>query len=268
MPDRVPVVLLTTTRPETFYYREIPALADARGYAVSIHRPSEFTGRAGSRVLHNRGVAGIFLGNGCEEHAFGDFQWERFAVVTLDSPSPDVEGHQLRTAVFGPMLELFQRLVDRGFRRIGACLACADPPHPDDHRRRGAFLEGQMMLPKTRRLPVEHFPFRNWSGWPELCDEYIQRHQPDVLIVHNSGHAGQILRRHELPIAALVINESDTHWCSGWKMLDRDKINYAMDVLERNIRTGSTGIHGHKITHQIHPEWNEGTSLATGGRKS
>jgi len=261
MPDLTPVVLLTEAT-HGFYYSRIPEIAATRGYEVTIHRPEDFAGRSGSRTLYHRGVNAILLGNGCEMVDFEDFDWSPFVVLTLDTLSADVEGHLLRTAVFGPMYELYSRLVERGFQRIGAVIASAQtqPAHPDDLRRHAAYVEASLQVPQRRRLPMQRFGYGEElqnSGYAE----YAGRHRPDVVIVHNSGHLLEFQKSKPLPGAALVVRDSDLKWAAGWKMLDIDKINHMLDILERSLRVGATGINLPKVTHQIHPDWNEGVSL-------
>jgi len=107
---------------------------------------------------------------------------------------------------------------------------------------------------------MAHLPFRG-GNFLATVSAYLQKHQPDVLIVHNSGQMGALLDSWDLPAAALVVRDQDVSWASGWKMLDHDKIVAALDVLDRSVRVGATGIEGHKITHQVFPEWNEGRTL-------
>jgi len=262
MTDYVPLALLTKNLGDSFYYSRMPNDAKKRGYGLNAAHPAEFLGASGSRKLYNRGIQGIFLGVGAEDYDFRDFVWDRFVVITLDSARTDVEGHELRTAVFDPMFEACLKLKARGFRRIGAVMPVVAKDHPDDRRRLGGFLAANERFPESERLPMLQGDAQSSFLFSSM-EQYIRRYRPDVIISLNAGICRAIRAASGLPVVACVLSQPDEVDLCGWKMLDEEKIQYAFDLMDRQIRIGALGIKGIKLTHQIFPQWNEGMSLVS-----
>ena len=258
----VPVALLTQ-RLDVVYREALVEEGKRMGLGVEIFPAAEFLGKAGSRILYARGVAGIFVGAGCHELDFGDFDWSRFVALRLDSEADLGGGARLETLSFEPMFDLFRLLSERGYRRIGCLLDTHDPMIGDDHRRIGAFYAAQRLEPESRRVPPLLRGFGDIAEDGEVA-AYLEREAPDAVIVMQPAEARRLNEWQGgagYPTAALVVSRLEERWCSGWLMPDAVKMRIAVQQMSQLIQAGAVGIDQVEVVYGAAPEWNEGTTL-------
>lgn len=138
-----------------------------------------------SMILAHRGIAGVVLGplafDTPSRFAGGHIHmdWSRLVTVALGRTIAEPEVDRACHDNFSAMLELMERLIGRGYRRIGLALH-----HKDDDRVNHLWLAGFLTRLHGQKLiaPLEPLLAREWSY--EVFRSWYRENHPDCVISH------------------------------------------------------------------------------------
>ncbi len=229
---------------------------------------------AGLQGLRRRGCIGILLDLRTTEPYWETIagEWNRFAVVTLDSEPPHSPFHQVRRTHFDDLWQIWERLVRLGYQRIGAAILQHPYPEITDRQRIGAVLSCQDAHPELPVLPPlradfheAQAPFKDW----------MQTTQPDVVIGFGIGtwwwmdqlgltmpkdvglatlHGGGTV----LPIGHGVERKVEI---SGMHLPYEIMMQAAIPMLDTLVTRRQLGIPSHRTVLEVNGRWHEGQTL-------
>jgi DNA-binding LacI/PurR family transcriptional regulator len=212
------------------------------------------------KILYARGFAGILLDGVYTDRLPFFLQNEYFPMVCCGRFDP-LPFHTVRPDVFRPIRQLWFKLIDRGYRRIGAAICRHCPPLEDDFSRHGAVLCCQKEIDTGCTIPPflgSLYDLKSFISW-------VKAYEPDVVIGFHNGHyfalldAGYSIPR-DLGFACLHAAGHETIIAGmdqNFEMICRT----AVDFLHQLIRHGEKGTPEYPLNTVIDSTWVEGRSV-------
>jgi DNA-binding LacI/PurR family transcriptional regulator len=163
------------------YTPDLVAAAKDLGYSPKIYSfPSETSGTSLAQELYHRNVQGLVIVGSLNEEVLGaDFPWDDFSVVQCARFSVPQQFHMVRSNIFQSMKMVFNKLCERGYRRIGFALGRHPVLLEDDEARYGAAISLQRnYLAKRDQLPIYQGEIDDAAAllaWVEKC-------RPDAVV--------------------------------------------------------------------------------------
>jgi len=259
------LAFLTEGKNSGDYYAGASRRAEQLGYSLDRVQSSELgqsTKRA-TTILQNRGVIGVVLGQIRSEGFAWSLDWEQFAVVGCALGYGNVPYDVVRYDQHDAMRRAFQKLRDRGYRRIGFVTHAADPS-PNDALVESAYLfaaeraEGlRGILPVYRRTGnawVYHRSFAEWmKAWQP--DAIIFNLVPASLLALLSGRGLGV--PDDLGVISLRLRNREER-VSGF-IFDAAQLGaLAIDYLDQQLHRHQRGLHPLSHHMVIRMEWWEG----------
>lgn len=212
-------------------------------------------------ILAVRGIHGIILGRLPPGKHTIELLWERFSIVALGMTLRSPRLHHVTENHFDTALQAVQRCLERGYRRVGFVFTDAnDSPRVGD-RWLGAYLLQQQRLPARNRLPL-------CPGTPATREQFaawLERHQPDALIVNHAPPALAWLRTLRLTVPrdiGLIELENHPEHRSTGVYYDPGKIGAtAIEMLIGLMHRNEKGVPADPHEILVSGEWREGTML-------
>lgn len=217
-----------------------------------------------SDILHARGIEGVIVSPQSVSMPCQDLDYSRFAAVTVGYSLRSPSLHRSTTNVVPGMKFVFDRLLERGYRRIGIAIA----KWVDDRTQNiysSSILRFQYQLAESEKVPLLYFEHNDyWRDEAQFC-RWVREHEPDVIISYEK-HVPHWLRKMGLRIPqdiGLVVHD----WIpgmNGWAAINhrRDYIaEGAVDLLVMQLMRRERGVP--KVPRQISipPEWVDGPSI-------
>ncbi|PTY06029.1 LacI family transcriptional regulator [Verrucomicrobia bacterium LW23] len=234
-----------------------------RGYRSEcfyLHNPG-VTAEALDRQLYSRGIAGVILAapKSVDSPAVR-MQWDRYAASTISYtwqvPAVDrVSSHHRHNVDLA-----FQKVLERGYLRIGMCLPAAACNGVDSNWLAG-YLVCESHLPARRRIPlfkgtIHDTPTEKFRAWHE-------RWKPDV-ILSLMGEETHWLKQIGIPREAMRIvclNLQPGSPLSGIVENNYDVGAAATDIVVQKLNHNERGLPAHPRLLLIDGSWKEGNSL-------
>lgn len=162
---------------------DLQARAGKQGYRIDTFRigPEGLSAKRLQTVLRTRGIQGILLSVSTADSPAAQLDYGNLAAVTFGFGLSGLPLHRTSTNVTQGMLDVFLRLEQRGYRRIGIAIT----PWADfraGHTYSGALLHHQQSLPASRRVPLLLLPHKQAAQNRPLFETWLRKYRPDVLI--------------------------------------------------------------------------------------
>ncbi|TLD69373.1 LacI family transcriptional regulator [Phragmitibacter flavus] len=244
--------------------------AESHGYRVEefwLGRDGLTAGRL-SGILHARGIEGIIVSPQSVSMPCSKLDFSKFASVTVGYALKEPSLHRSATNVVPGMKFVFDRLLERGYRRIGIAIA----KWVDDRTQNiysSSMLRFQYELPQAECVPMLNFAHNDIRHDEDLFCAWIREHRPEVIISYEQ-FVPQWLRKMGLRIPediGLVVHD----WVpgmTGWAAINhrRDYIaEGAVDLLVMQMMRRERGVPTVPRQISIPPEWVEGESIKEKG---
>lgn len=244
-------------------YRGVAERAAGLGYGLEwVVIPRQVAQqRALGRQLHSRGIRGLAITPVVEGTLLRiDLDWSRFSAVEIGHALWSPELPRVERDVAEDYADMFQRLRERGYRRIGLAMNI-----DDEKRRRWALLAPYLLfqhrnpdLPALRPLEDEGaYNADNLFRW-------MKRERPDVLVV-NGAEPLSWLRARDIAVPRRIglcrIDCVDGHPESGLRANYEQMGRAALDLLTSSLERGELGLPALRPLLGIPNTWHEGTTL-------
>jgi DNA-binding LacI/PurR family transcriptional regulator len=214
-----------------------------------------------------RGISGILIDRfSVDDPVPANADWSPFAVVSLDRRFVAPGFHTVTQDAYSGALEVFRRVVERGYRRILALMFHHVPAHPDDEERDAALALARTRAPPGVRIEArEHI-----SLHPDMTRTYLEwiaSVRPDCLVAFNGAvvsHLDAIGYRvpEKFGLAILSrMDEPDAYDCTGWQERHDAAAEVAVRMLDRMVRRGERGVPGIPTETRVPGVWYEGSTL-------
>lgn len=268
-PERHPAGYFAWVRP---YLEGARERAEALGFPLatdietSASRPETV-----ARILEARGIRGIIIPN---IHYYGPeiAGSPHWTAVSLGNSPGSLPIHTVRPNAFENVRLAFDRLLDKGCRRIGFC---------ENHYtavqgrglHEGGYLYQQRRLKARDRLP----PLTDLHVEPRSAEclerfrTWYERHRPDAILTtfHQAadwlGELGLRAPR-DVALAHLAIAEEDSHW-AGVNVGARELGSAAVDLLAAHIMRNEYGKPDHPKHMSITGYWQDGQTVEAASRR-
>lgn len=252
------------------YFHKIISSAQAKAYSLGfawesmpleafLKNPSHIF-----RVLHNRGVEGIFLPP-VENPSHRplsippDAPWERFSVVSTSFSVRLPTLHRVVPDQFKNMLRICEALANRGYHRIGLTL-----PKYYERKVRYHFTGGYSAFHVAEEREVIRIHYYDRLADDPGLIEWYQREKPNAIIVTHGEAAPVIARRLGLPFpgplafAALTSLEGIT---AGIDERPERVGSMAMELLSGMIVHQEKGLSDSPSVTMVEGVWRDGDSV-------
>jgi len=243
-------------------HKALTAAAAAVGYRIDTFQLEDPS--AVERVLMNRGVPGIILGESALVEDLPPFGWENFSVLALQSELPQLPFHQVTLNYFNISRIATEQAVAAGFRRIGLVLQ-TDHFGDRDYPRLGGYLAAM------QRLAPEEEPRVLTCCFAESHDkviEWFQQHRPEVVICSTESPMTYLkMGGYECPkdYRSICLRETDDPSLACVVRSIEDIARAAISLLDSEIKVNRKGYPSHPLRITATPQWRCGVSL-TGNR--
>lgn len=178
------------------YWRGACEAASHMGYRLEEFQLSAKTKHKElNRRLRAKGFRGLLLPPEGDPAALKRFPWEKYHVVSLSHYTNTPATHLVAPDRVGNCSLAFDRMRNRGYRRIGF-LTHRFPETVNDKLSVAGFLSAQSELPESEHLPI--FTTRD-HPLPHQLSEWLDRHQPDAILT-DLPDASRLLKRTGLRI--------------------------------------------------------------------
>lgn len=242
--------------------------AEARGYQLIEFDLSAYpSGDAASNVLYNRGIQGLILPPMLRsaESALQGRGWDRFTIVCCSIGWLRTPHHWVAPDLFESTRRVWQRVVARGYQRIGAALFRHDPVAEDDFTRLGAsYAEQVELVPPERRIPF----LRSGPKDRDAFFAWLDRHKPDVVIsTFNRAYEWLVSAGYRIPedLAFACLTVWPTDRCAGMSVQINEVGKAAVDFLVSQMLDYQRGVPEIQQCLLLEPRWVEGETLPVVG---
>lgn len=248
------------------YWNGAREAAEQLGYRLEEFKiPPDLTGGRLQKILEARGVSGILIPPHHTPLALPDFDWSRFSLVRLGLSVKDPRAHVVTSDQMGCTALAFERLHERGYRRIGYVSS-----RPFDRKTGGNFRAGYLssqdaLVPLRRHLPPLFLADDSSAEDERQLGAWLKRAKPDALITSMTG-LHPLLRRlgWRVPddVAVCATSLPDGNFDSGVDQNSTEIGHVAARTLAALIHQNERGIPRYCRRILVEPRWVEGSSLA------
>lgn len=239
--------------------------AEQSGYRVERFDLADYaSGRAAAQVLYNRGIRGVIIPSmpARVEDYLRDEEWERFTIVCCTLGWAKFVYNVVTDDVFAATRLVWNEVVSRGYRRIGAAIFRHHPVAEDDYARHGGSLvQQEALVPKRQRIPIlvdcdplDRDCFLRW----------FERYRPEVVISFVSRVCDWLIEAgYRVPedVAFACLNVRAGEHYTGILIPDPDLATTAVDFLIAQIHQNQRGIPRVQQSLMLEPQWCEGSTL-------
>lgn len=222
------------------------------------------SGKRLKEVLLSRGIYGLLIPSDLFGVTRMDFDWSPFAVACLGHKTVDQKDwHRVHLAVRDSLQILLDRLIERGYRRIG--LAITDRPlYFDIDSVRSIFTYNRVRQPR-RFIRNELVYNRNLDNFLEPVKTWIEKERPDVIVCcdHALLEACQQLDKRvpeDIGLAHLHLADDVGDW-AGIDPFEKRQAAAVMDLLSAHLQRNERGLPAFAKRVQIVGEWRDGWTV-------
>lgn len=259
------------------------ARAEQLGFSIEEFLPRErgIALRRLHTMLQARGIAGLLIPHLPPDGAddFGAFDWSRYAVAATGFTLTHLPMHRAAGFQLHNMRLAYERLHDRGFRRIGLSLNIAADQRVDhmwragftvaQHTRQGCFDEESLFTFDDPTFAPEFAPADR-----QLFFRWLRRFKPDALIINSSReHTAVVAAGLRVPAdVSLVLITLKPARMAGFAGIDRNSHRVgaaAVDLVAEQLARSEFGLPATPKTVLIEGFWRDGwTCRATAPDRS
>lgn len=156
--------------------------AESHGYRLEYfwYREPGMTPARFAKILEARGIHGLFCLGSLDPEEPYPAELAQFAVTTFGTSIPG-KLHRVSSHFAADARLLFERLLSRGYRRPGLNILV----HGD--RRTDYAYSATYLSTLERNFPLPHTPVLRSDTWDaDRFHHWFSRHQPDVIVLHQS----------------------------------------------------------------------------------
>lgn len=247
----------------TWYDSQALADAEKLGLHVEPHFLRDYPSQTSlARVLRARGIAGLLFRETPVPLDLDPAVWSDFAGVYCGPfPGESCPFPVVRYNAFDAAALTWEKVREAGYRRIGLIAGHhGDQLSSLDRKTLSGFQMMQEQVPRSRRFPamIKSIPKLPDSG--ASLREWLERYQPDAVIVNFAALQFLLKRVVALPSASTRIGTSSGQTIAGC-LVNREHVEWeALCYLESRIRTTYAG-RRHDLALVIEPKWQAGESL-------
>lgn len=255
--------------------RLLREMAYPRGFKIIEVNTEHFPdGPSLAKYLFQLGVVGIIIGSSkYDEPWLKNFNWSRYAVISMESRLFDLPVPMLRPALSDTVSRLYEIAWERGYRRIGVTNLRHPAHHPDDDIRLGMFLAVQAKhLGEPDLASVYNFFPLEWDVVVPPFYEWLERYRPDMVIGFNTVQYWWLHKApkpfRDMPFAAQCVwGLNPEKWgIAGLEDNWPEIIRLAVQWLENAIRLRQYGLMETCIKTVVPAVWRDGPSLPLASR--
>lgn len=241
---------------------ELREQARRRGYNLLRLNLADFENEASlARLVEARGIRGLVIYQGANACSWAGFPWEKFAAVSCNETFAHHPIDVVRPNHFEALVMCWEKVWERGFRRIGLVLPSPPPGLTRlDQRYTAAFVNLQhQRLPPDQRLPILTYP---------LCGpfpaDWWREYRPEVVIgmadhVRNHMEKAGCFAPRDLRYVSL---SASPLWDSaGCNNCHQRLFTVALDILDRKLIHGDMGPTDAPLVTVVPATWKEGVTL-------
>ena len=244
------------------------AQALANGYKLEHFwlREAGMTGERLSRILHNRGIAGVCVAPTPAARSRLRLDWKRFSCVTIGYSLLRPDLHRTTPHHFHAILDASRRLWRLGYVRLGLCLYVGTSPRVDDLWLAGALLTGHRHPAAAMKVFFYDDDTRH-----QIADWVAAEHLEVVL--SDNQHALHALRQRGIRVPGDV-DYATLNWVksepeiAGINQRPAAIGAAAIDLLIAQLQRGERGIPEMPITSMVEGAWVNGPSLTKKARQA
>ena len=264
-------VLAYLVHPKVRYSNQLRHLAVVQrcaarnGYHVERFDLSRYiSGESAAKVLFNRGIRGVIIP--CMPMEVKRYitpgAWDDFTVVCCSLGWVRFDYNVVTNDVFAATRLVWNEVVSRGYRRIGAAMFRHDPVAEDDHARYGASVALQeLLVPPAERLPILV------DCGPRDRDRFLrwfERHRPEVVISFVSRACEWLTSAgYRVPedVAFACLNVWPHERYTGVAIDDDAMGEAALEFLVAQLQHNQHGLPKLQRLLMLAPRWLEGRTL-------
>lgn len=215
-------------------------------------------------ILTARDIHGVVLGRLPPGQSELTLVWERFSAVALGLTLQSPGVHRVAEDHYSASINAMDRLIERGYRRIGFVFSTIDDSPRVGERWTGAYLRQQLRLSPENRLPMHFYHsgpehLRNFETW-------FRQHRPDaILATHARALIGWLKALgvrvpQDVGVATLVNDHPEEGW-SGMHCPAAKLGGLAVEMLIGLMTRAETGLPTDPHEVLLRADWIEGNTL-------
>ncbi|WP_404425331.1 LacI family DNA-binding transcriptional regulator [Nibricoccus sp. IMCC34717] len=240
------------------------AQAQAMGYGLEHFRFEDYSDAAHlARVISNRGIRGVIVGQVMREDLCRDFPWRDFAVIACNTGFHRPPVNLVMIDHAHAVVQAWRTAEARGYKRIGVALF-DEGSAIDEFDKTAAALYCQQPHADSRRIPVLHFKV----GDAEAVDTWVREHRPDVVLGFNESVYWTLKERRyrvptEIAFAALMVDPEDpeSEVIAGMDYRPGVLGAAAVEHLDIALRANRVGSPERLSVLMVESKWKEGDTL-------
>jgi DNA-binding LacI/PurR family transcriptional regulator len=246
-------------------FRGASAAAAERGYVcepVWLFEPGLSPARL-SRILYTRNFQGILVAPLPVDRSRVDFDWSKFAGVSLDYSLADPVLHRVVDDHAYGIERVLAETTRLGYRRPGLVLRASQDVRTH-HSRLGVFLVHRNLQPGWDEVKPLILPEDRWDG--PLFTAWLERERPDVVLTEEPALPAHVhslgVRVPEQLGIAFFHKEHPARHLSGLQINSREVGAIAAGILLRMIETNQRGEVAVPLTTLVQAySWHRGRTL-------
>jgi DNA-binding LacI/PurR family transcriptional regulator len=249
--------------PYSLYLTGMQARAKALGFKLEEFSPTE-SGMTPARlaaILRHRGISGVLVPPLRTPGDRFEFAWDEFSAVALGYSLTSPRLHRACADIFSATGLLLEKVVSRGYRRIGMALF-SDADNRVQHLALARFLAWQRTETTTALLPAL---LLGPDTDPKTFRRWLQAQKPDV-ILSNGPEIAQWLKEAKLHVPREV-GVATTFWLPDFEGLSGVYHDFpevgaaAVELLVSQLHRNERGIPESPRLLLIRSRWVEGRTL-------
>jgi LacI family transcriptional regulator len=240
------------------------AQAQAMGYGLEHFRFEDYSDAAHlARVIANRGIRGVIIGQVMREELCREFPWQQFTVIACNTGFHRPPVNLVMVDHAHAVVQAWRTAEARGYKRIGVALF-DEGSAIDEFDKTAAALYCQQPHADSRRIPVLHFKV----GDKAAVDTWVREHRPDVVLGFNESvywtlQQCQYQVPREIAFAALMVelDNPDVKAIAGMDYRPDLLGAAAVESLDIALRANRLGPAERQSVLMVESKWKEGETL-------
>ncbi|MDX2109793.1 MAG: LacI family DNA-binding transcriptional regulator [Verrucomicrobiota bacterium] len=242
------------------------------GYQVTWFNIADYPdGFALGRVLHSRGIRGVLFAPIYNQQPAIEMEWKHFCLVSMGPGFYPVPFHRVYFSAFEQVDQMFLKVWQMGYRKIGIALLRHTHAIEDDKKRIGAALANKYLIEEQGgSVSLVTYEENNYpddlASRNEVICQWFARERPEIVIGFNIGvyhamteHGGY--RSPEDFAFATLHREVTFPTIAGLDINSDREVDYALYLMDLLLRSNETGIPTRQIRHNVNFAWHDGLTL-------